>query len=160
MSMLTSRPSAGISKKHHCFSWRAVLYYWAALYHWVTSYCSAVVYYWAFPHGEWICYLPGLRPGFQKTSLLFLTSCPLLLSCLLLLCCPLLLSCISWRIATHLDHEYANSPAFSRDLKNKKHHCFSWWAALYHWAGLIHWAVFNYSAVLYYWVFFHEEWLC
>ena len=45
MNMLTSRPSAGIEKKHHCFSWWAVLCYWAALYCWAAFQCSALLYH-------------------------------------------------------------------------------------------------------------------
>ena len=45
INMLTSRPSAGILKKHHCFFWWAVLYNWAALYYWAAFHYSAVLYY-------------------------------------------------------------------------------------------------------------------
>ena len=53
--MLTTRPSAGISKNINDLSWRAVLCYWAVLYYWAAFHCSAVLYYWAFSHEEWVC---------------------------------------------------------------------------------------------------------
>ena len=91
---------------------------------------------------------PAFGRDFKKTSLLFLTSCPLLLSCplslsyLLLLSCPLLLSFLPWRM-----NMLTSRPSAGIE---KKHHCFSWWAVLCYWAALYCWAAFHCSAVLYF----------
>ena len=87
----------------------------------------------------------------KKASLLFLTSCPLLLgcplllSCLLLFSCPLRMSFLPWRISMLPSRPSAGI--------SKKHHCFFWWAVLCYWAALYCWATFHCSAVLSFWAF-------
>ena len=99
MSMLTSRPSAGISKKHHCFfvdelSFMIELQFIIELL-FIIQLSSTIEL--SSMKNEY-ANLPAFGQDFKKSSLIFWTSCPLilsfpsLLSCLSSFSCPLLLS--------------------------------------------------------------------